>query len=391
MSVKSSFNFVTLSISFILLLVLGGKAIAQDDDSLHFSSAQQCSCTPTPVVIPGEGIPSSPTPGFNYCSYSAPFPDLAYQSSLESWLPHRPANVRIVYDQTPYTSFGDLRLPQGDPPDGGWPVVVYIHGGGWAVDFPLDYAAPFLEKLTEQARVATWSLEFRRIGNTPGAGSLAADGGSPSIFPALDSSGGWPNTFLDVGKGTDYLRNIAGTYHLNLNRVIVMGHSSGGHLAAWVAARHNLPPTSDLYVPDPLPVIGVVGQEGKFNLAAEILGGRTDVYELLGTMDPATLASRYAEASPIELLPLGVPERLIVGALEPSYIVFSNTEFTAAARAAGDDARVVLEQGRAGVWDDLDPNATGWPTEIGAVLSLLEPYRELPRCAGASWQKPKHW
>jgi acetyl esterase/lipase len=265
--------------------------------------------------------------------------------------------------------------------------VVYIHGGGWAVDFPLDYAAPFLEQLTEQARVATWNLEFRRIGSTPSAGSLAGDGGNATIFPALDSSGGWPNTFLDVAKGTDYLRTIASTYQLNLNRVIVMGHSSGGHLAGWLAGRHNIPPTADLYVPNPLPVIGLVGQEGKFDLAGEILGGRTDVYELLGTMDPATLAIRYAEASPIDLLPLGVPERLIVGALEPSYIVSSNTEFTAAARAAGDDAWVVLEQGRSGVWDDLGPKATGWPTEIGAVLSLLEPNAKLPECAGASWPK----
>jgi acetyl esterase/lipase len=392
MNAKSSLNLITLSISFITLSVLGGKANAddgnrQDHGNLQFPSTQQCTCTQTPVVIPGEDIPPTPTPGFNYCTYSAPFPNYVYQSSLESWLPERPANFRIVYDQTnpSDTSFGDLRLPEGDPPLGGWPVVVYIHGGGWTVNFPLDYAAPFLEKLTEQARVATWNLEFRRIGNTPSAGSLAGDGATASSFPALFSSGGWPNTFLDVGKGTDYLRTIAPTYNLNLNRVIVMGHSSGGHLAAWVAARPKLPPTADLYVPDPLPVIGVVGQEGKYDLAAEILGGRTDVYELLGTKDLATLAIRYAEASPIDLLPLGVPERLIVGALEPSYIVFSNTEFTAAARAAGDDVRVVLEQGRAGVWDDLGPNATGWPTEIGAVLSLLEPDRKLPGCAGASW------
>jgi len=380
MSLKSSLNFIALSIGFIMLLVLGSKANADDSGDgggLNFSSAQQCACT-------------SPSPGLNYCSYSAPFPDPSYQV-LETWLPHRPANFRIVYDQTTFTSFGDLRLPQGPPPQGGWPVVVYIHGGGWTVDFPLDYAAPFLEKLTEQAGVATWSLEFRRIGNTPGAGSLGGDGISAATFPALVSSGGWPNTFLDVAKGTDYLRNIAATYNLNLNQVIVMGHSSGGHLAAWVAGRHKLPPTADLYMPDPLPVVGVVGQEGKFDLAAEILGGRTDVYALLGTMDPATLAIRYAEASPISLLPLGVPVRLIVGALEPQYIVFSNTEFTASARAAGDDARLVLEQGRAGVWDDLDPNATGWPTEIGAVLSLLKPDSRVLQphqgCAAASWPK----
>jgi BD-FAE protein len=182
------------------------------------------------------------------------------------------------------------------------------------VSYTLDYAAPFLEKLTEQAGVATWSLEFRRIGSTPGAGSLAGLGITAATFPALVSSGGWPNTFLDVAKGTDYLRNIAATYNLNLNRVITMGHSSGGHLAMWLASRHKLPPTADLYMPNPLPVIGVVGQEGKFDMETEALAGRDDVYALLGSLDPATLAIRYAEASPTNLLPLGVPVRLIVGA-----------------------------------------------------------------------------
>jgi len=110
-----------------------------------------------------------------------------------------------------------------------------------------------------------------------------------------------------VAKGADYLRNVASNYHLNLNRVIAMGHSSGGHLALWLAARHKLPASSDLYVANPLALVGVVAQAGLPDLAGALAGGRTDVYTILGTTDPATLAQRYTEASPLNLLPLGIP------------------------------------------------------------------------------------
>src|ERR1700722_16963444 len=154
-----------------------------------------------------------------YCSFSWPFPNWSFNAE-EAWLPHRPATQRIVYDPSTETSFGDLRIPEGTPPPGGWPVVVYLHGGAWTVDVSSDYVARFVEKLSAEG-VAVWDLEFRRIGN---------------------AGGGWPNTFLDVAKGTDYLRKIADTYQLNLNSIVAMGHSSGGHLALWLAARRKLPP-----------------------------------------------------------------------------------------------------------------------------------------------------
>jgi acetyl esterase/lipase len=404
MKINSSLNPITLSIGLVALLVLGGNASAQDDNAsaqngrIGFSDDNpdhQCTCTVTPgAILSGVKAPLTPTPGINYCSYSASFavPDSATVQTTETWLPKRPANARIVYDPTTDTSFGELRLPQGDPPPGGWPVVVYIHGGAWTVDYTVDYTAPFLEKLTEEAQVATWSLEFRRIGNVNGGGTLAGD----------EASGGWPNTMLDVGKGADYLRNIAATYHLNLNRVIAMGHSSGGDLALWLAARHKLPSTSELYVANPLPLVGVVAQEGLTSLELALADDRTDPYTLLGVViyspsgtlsysgDSTLLAERLAQGSPVDLLPFGVPERLIVGAQEPiPYKIQGEISFTQAARAAGDDARAVLEEGRTGAFDDVDTDEPGWPTEIGAVLQLLKPNEGLTGCAGASWRIDK--
>jgi len=84
---------------------------------------------------------------------------------------------------------------------------------------------------------AVWNIEYRRVG---GAG------------------GGYPGTFEDVGRGIDRLRTIAQAEHLDLRRVVLVGHSAGGQLALWAAARRRLPRGDRLYRPDPLPVAGVV-------------------------------------------------------------------------------------------------------------------------------------
>lgn len=143
-------------------------------------------------------------------------------------LPTPPADHRIAYGTDPL-QFGDLRLPHGKGP---YPVVVVIHGGCWYSEYDLKHVASFSAALTRLG-VATWSLEYRRIGN---------------------SGGGWPGTFQDVAHGTDYLRVLARTYSLDLKRVIVAGHSAGGASALWLAARGNFPKDSPLYKSDPLPL-----------------------------------------------------------------------------------------------------------------------------------------
>ena len=97
--------------------------------------------------------------------------------------------------------------------------------------------------------IATWDIEYRRIGQ---AGS------------------GWPGTYLDVGRGVDYLRAIAAQNHLDLTRVIAVGHSNDGLLAMWVAARSRLPKSSLIYVSDPLPIRGVIDLAGIIDLEAFI-------------------------------------------------------------------------------------------------------------------------
>jgi acetyl esterase/lipase len=78
--------------------------------------------------------------------------------------------------------------------------------------------------------------------------------------------GGWPGTFHDVGEATDFLRTFSERHSLDLKRVIVAGHSAGGHLAFWVGARPNLPTSNPLYRKDPLTVKAVMNLDGPIDL-----------------------------------------------------------------------------------------------------------------------------
>ena len=95
-------------------------------------------------------------------------------------LPNPEPLARIQYGSDPL-QFGDLRLPSGKGPH---PTVVVVHGGCWRAQYSLDHIGAFSAALARSG-VATWTLEYRRVGN-PG--------------------GGWPGTFHDVGAGADHLR-----------------------------------------------------------------------------------------------------------------------------------------------------------------------------------------
>ncbi len=131
-----------------------------------------------------------------------------------------PPGARIQYGSGDL-QFGELRGP------GPYPVVMLIHGGCWTAKLPslpaeatsLDLLRPMTAALAD-AGIATWNIEYRRIGN-PG--------------------GGWPGSFEDIRAASAYLLKLARTHNLDLERAVVAGHSAGGHLALWIAAESNSP------------------------------------------------------------------------------------------------------------------------------------------------------
>lgn len=267
-------------------------------------------------------------------------------------LPVPAADHRIHYGDDPLM-FGDLRLPKGP---GTHPVAVVIHGGCWRSENDLTHISHLSAALT-RVGVATWTLEYRRIG---------------------DKGGGWPGTFQDVATGTDYLRTLAPRFSLDLSRVVLVGHSAGGHLALWLAARRNLPQQSPLFTPDPIRVRAVVSLAGITDLRTFGKDGgycNASVRMLLGG-SIEEVKDRYAQSNPIELLPIGVPVRLLHGALDTIVPVQQSRDFAQKARSKGDDVQVSVIQGVAH-FDLIAPFSPAWKTVERTIHSLVSSAGEI--------------
>ncbi len=143
----------------------------------------------------------------------------------------------------------------------------------------------------------------------------------------------------------------------------------------WAAARARVPAGSAVAMPDPLPVRGVMDLAGPLDLTANIPGYeglcRDSVITSLLGGTPAAVPERYAHASPIRLLPLGVPQVLVIG--EQQQFVprpFVEAYVQAAARA-GDPVRLIVVPA-AGHFEIASPAAASWPTVAAAVRALLD-------------------
>jgi acetyl esterase/lipase len=245
--------------------------------------------------------------------------------------------------------FGHLRLPAGDGPH---PVAVLVHGGCWRASVDLHYMDALAEALRE-AGWATWSLEFRRVGN---------------------EGAGWPGTYLDVAQGADHLRALAAEYALDLERVVAVGHSSGGHLALWLAARSRLAPGDTLgTTAQPLALRGVVGLGAVADLRAfDALPRRAcgrGVSGLLGGT-PDEVPDRLRQGSPAELLPLGVPQLFVTGADDGAVPAPHVRRYAERARRRGDDVEVFVPTG-ATHFDVISPAAAAWPAVRTRLVDFL--------------------
>ena len=261
-------------------------------------------------------------------------------------LPSEPAAAKISYGNAPQ-QFAQLRLPVGKGP---FPVIALLHGGCYGDFADVEYTAPMATALTKEGW-ATWNVEYRR---------------------EQEPGGGWPGTFLDAGNGVDALRQAAGKYPLDLSRVVTMGHSAGGQLALWIAARQHAPRSSEVFMANPLPIRGVVSIAGIVDMRAFAEYGRQPCGErhirvMGGT--PDRYPTRYAAVSPAEILPLGVPQVLIWGADDTVVpeMLFRDYERKA---ATGDRVEVITLPGEAH-HDLCDPGNPGWKSIVGAVRKLL--------------------
>ncbi|MGR6965095.1 alpha/beta hydrolase family protein [Geodermatophilus sp. URMC 61] len=244
--------------------------------------------------------------------------------------------VRTAYGPHP-DQFLELTLPAGGGPApvDPAPVVVVLHGGFWRAAHGVELARPLAADLAA-AGFAAVAVEYRRVG----------------------AGGGWPATLEDVAAALDALPDLAGADRLDLSDVAVVGHSAGGHLAAWAAGRSRLPEEAPGGRPR-VRVTAAVLQAGVLDLeraAVQRLGGGA-VQEMLGAQ-PADAPERYAAADPVRLVPTGVDLLCVHGTDDDVVPAEQSTRYAAAAAAQGAAVDVRLVPGDHMVL--IDPAGESW-------------------------------
>jgi acetyl esterase/lipase len=223
----------------------------------------------------------------------------------------------------------DLYLPDVSKPS----VLCLLHGGFWRMPYSRTELTAVAKDLVVRG-YAIWNVEYRRIGS-PG--------------------GGWPGTLLDAVSAINFLATlVAHEIEIDLNRVVIIGHSAGGQLALCIAAQNRSAKISLSNVVHPFAVVGLAAVSD-LAYASRISVGRSAVDEFLGG-SPEQYPDRYVAASPIGLLPLGVKQLIIHGAKDEELPVGLSRSYAAAAQASGDFVEFV-ELPDAGHMDFVDPGS----------------------------------
>jgi acetyl esterase/lipase len=233
------------------------------------------------------------------------------------------------------------------PRDGraGAPVVVVLHGGAWRAPYDRQHVSPLADFLARRG-FAVANVEYRRGSEIPqqrGSGPVA---------------GRWPETFDDVAAAMDALPALLARElpEADARRIVVTGHSAGGHLALWAAARHVLPEGSPWRLPAAPPLRGVVALApiADFTTAVELDVCSGAVGQLLGREEDFAARSPYAD--PAALLPTGIATALVQGRTDLTVPQAVAEAFVDAAAKAGETVGLTLLE-EVGHFPLIDPAA----------------------------------
>jgi acetyl esterase/lipase len=250
----------------------------------------------------------------------------------------------------------DLWLPAGKGPH---PTVIMVHGGCWQTEIADRRIMNWIADDLRKRGIAVWNIDYRGVDR---------------------EGGGYPGTFLDASAAADALRAHAPRYNLDLEPLVAIGHSAGGHLALWLAARRArtdnplIPRGSPLISPDPIRIDTVISLGGlpDLELAATPPGSGCGLEIIEKLVGPPTLSSRnvYADTSLPRLAPIGVRQVLINGRQDkiiPSEYAY---DYERKMRSAGDDVRVRMLE-RTGHVELIAPESEAWAAAVAEIEKAL--------------------
>ena len=246
--------------------------------------------------------------------------------------PQPPPDERVAYGADP-NQFLEVRLPRAKGPHS---VLLNIHGGFWRAKYDLAHAGHLCEAL-RAAGVATFNIEYRRVGNT---------------------GGGWPGTFEDIRAAYRFVQQEHSRFHLDLDRLVVMGHSAGGQLALCLAAHETS-------LRRAISLAGVLDLKKAFALhlshdaVAEFLGGKPDA-----------VPEHYREADPMEFSVPHARQWLLHGSEDDTVPPEFSRDYVMKKKKAGESAEL-LEIPNAGHYDLIDPASEAFQQVKSTVLTAV--------------------
>ena len=305
------------------------------------------------LVLLAAGCAPAPVPATAATAIEEPPMD---KSPLMTWpdllVFERPIGAETIRWGEGATDIADLWVPAGEGPH---PVVIMVHGGCWQKSIADRTLMDWMAHGLAERGWAVWNIEYRGVDEV---------------------GGGYPGTFLDVSAATDALAQYAPHYNLDLSRVTGIGHSAGGHLILWLAARGKLPEDNALKPTSPLAFRGVVVSGGLADLEASrpvTLGSCLDaIYEPLIGRASADRPDPLADTSPARLLPIGVPFVSVNGdqdRIAPPLLAEALTE---KAVAAGDAAEIVIVP-QTGHVELVTPDTEAFRVQADALERFIRP------------------
>lgn len=192
-------------------------------------------------------------------------------------------------DESPFQKL-DLYLPEGDAPAGGWPLIIFVHGGAWMMcdkrDVQLNSPLCFLER-----GYAIASVNYRLS--------------SEAIFPAQ---------IFDVKSAIRFLRAKAASYKLNSGLYCLWGLSAGGHLVSLAGMTNDVSIMED-------PHMGCAEQSSSVAAVISFYGPtQLDDMDLQLSITSAGVADHLSPESPESRLLGGVPSQV------PARVIAANPE-----------------------------------------------------------------
>ncbi|MGQ0559973.1 MAG: alpha/beta hydrolase family protein [Sphingosinicella sp.] len=246
----------------------------------------------------------------------------------------RPSPDRTISYGSDPLQVVDLWLPADAGPHR---TVLMVHGGCWQTAIAERDIMNWIADDLRRRGYAVWNVEYR---------------GVDRLEPP------YQGMFDDVAAAADALREHGPSHRLDLARVVTIGHSAGGHLALWLAARPRLspPPANPLAIHHAISLGGLQDLEQALR---EDQGCGREVVEKV-------LAGGARQRSLPRLAPIGVPQSLINGASDRIIPINFAADYRRTMQAAGDTIESVVIPGQGHV-ELIAPETPAWARAVVAI------------------------